>query len=216
VKEERVLSLDISTKTGHCLLISGSDLFLESHGQLAPIHMPDGLYPGSFIDWAYLVYKEILEVIDSTYPDVLVIEETSSGSKSVYSQKILEYIHFLVASFIKETGIKAVYIMSEQWRRETGCKMSKAESKHNKDVRDYKKNNKTKIAYNAEGKRIGILTRKHVNIRRANEVFGHFFKEPLRKKDEDLADSCLLGLSYHLRRLKAEVKSDINTVTEEK
>jgi hypothetical protein len=49
---------------------------------------------------------------------------------------------------------------------------------------------------------MGKITRKHVNIRRANEVFGAFLKTPLRKKDEDTADSLLLGYCYHLRRLK--------------
>lgn len=204
MKEERVLSLDISTKTGWSLLISGDELVLESYGQVPQIHTPDGAYPETFVDWAYDCYAKIVEIIDQTAPDVLVIEETSAGSKAIYTQKILEWIHFLVAKLVKETKIKTIYLMTEQWRRETGCKMSKEESKHNKSVRAYKAKNKTKIAYDESGKRIGKLTRKHINIRRANEVFGHFFKEPLRKKDEDTADSLLLGYCYHLRRLKME------------
>jgi hypothetical protein len=201
MKEERILSLDMSSKTGYALLVSdGPDIRLESFGQIPQIHEPTEFpYPESFIDWAYQCYGKILEIIKQTAPTVLVIEETSAGSKGVYTQKILEWIHFLVAKFIKETKIKAVYIMSEQWRREVGCKMSKEESKHNKQVRDYKKKNKTKIAYDENGKRIGRLTRKHVNIRRANEVFGKFFDEPLKKKHEDLCDALLLGYAYYLR-----------------
>jgi hypothetical protein len=184
--------------------LSGDTLELESYGQIPQIHEPIGTYPENYIDWAYQCYGKIEEIIDQTAPDVLVIEETSAGSKAIYTQKFLEWVHFLVAKFIKETKIKATYLMTEQWRRETGCKMSKEESKHNKLVKSYKAKNDTKVAYGLDGKRIGRLTRKHINIRRANEVFGEFLPAPLRKKDEDTADSLMLGYCYHLRRLKNE------------
>jgi Holliday junction resolvasome RuvABC endonuclease subunit len=200
--EERVLSLDISTKTGWALLVSGDQLVLESHGQIDAIHEPNGMYPESYVDWAYDCYSKIVDLVDTHAPDVLVIEETASGSKNIFSQKILEWIHFLVAKFIKDTRIRVIYLLTEQWRRETGCKMSKEESKHNKQVKAYKVKTGSKIAYDEAGKRIGKLTRKHINIRRANEVFGAFLKVPLKKKDEDTADSLMLAYCYHLRRIK--------------
>jgi len=81
--------------------------------------------------------------------------------------------------------------------------MTKEESKHNKKVKLYKETHgDTKVAYDEKGKRIGKLGKKHINVRRANEVFGKFLKTPLRKKDEDIADSLLLGCCYHLRRMK--------------
>jgi len=204
VKNERVLALDMSTKTGWASMISTEKgIILEAYGQVPQIHTPtETAYPENFVDWAYLVYAEVVKLIDLHAPDVLVIEETAAGSKAIYTQKILEWIHFLVAKLIKECKIRVVYLMTEQWRRETGCLMSKDESKHNKKVREYKSKNKTTIARDIDGKRIGRITRKHVNIRRANEVFGEFLKTPLRKKDEDTADSLLLGYCYHLRRLK--------------
>jgi hypothetical protein len=122
MNEERVLSLDISTKTGWALMVSGDSITLESFGQMAQIHTPNGAYPESFVDWAYQCYIKIAELIDRLAPDVLVIEETSAGSKAIYTQKILEFIHFLVAKYIKETKIKAIYLLTEQWRRETGCR----------------------------------------------------------------------------------------------
>lgn len=201
--QERILSLDMSTKTGYASMVSGPNgIVLEAYGTVPQIHTPEGAYPETFVIWAYAVYEKIYELIDRFAPDVLVIEETAAGSKAIYTQKILEWIHFLLAKFIKETKIKAIYFMTEQWRRETGCLMTKEESKHNKKVRAYKDKNKSKIAYDENGKRIGRLTRKHINIRRANEVFGEFLAKPLRKKDEDTADSLLLGFSYHLRRMK--------------
>ena len=203
MNEERILSLDMSTKTGWSLLISSDrGIELEDYGQIPQIHEPEGQYPGNFVDWAYQIYSDILNIVEAQAPDVLVIEETAAGSKSIYSQKILEWIHFLVARMIYESQIRVVYLMTEQWRRETGCLMSKEESKRNKAVRDYKNKNKTALARDINGKVMGKITRKHVNIRRANEVFGSFLKTPLLKKNEDLADALLLGYCYHLRRLR--------------
>jgi len=204
MKQERVLSLDISTKTGWALLISGpKDYRLEAYGKVEQVKCPEDVpYPISFVNWAYTCYQYIVDLIDQYYPDVLVIEETASGSKSSHSQKILEFIHFLVAKLIKETGIKAIYFMTGEWRNETGCKMNKAEKMHNKEVRKYKKIHNVNMAYDKNGKRIGIIGRKHVNIRRANEVFGSFLKTPLKKKDEDTADSLMLAYCYHVRKLR--------------
>lgn len=203
MEKERILSLDISSKTGWALLISATEgVDVEAYGVVPQIHEPPGTYPCNYIEWAYLCFEKIEELIETYRPDVLVIEETSAGSKAIYTQKFLEWVHFLVAKFIKETNIKAVYFMTEQWRRETGCKMSKEESLHNKQVKKYKEKNNTKIAYDEAGKRIGRKTRKHINVRRANEVFGAFLTVPLKKKDEDIADSLILGLCHHLRRIK--------------
>lgn len=202
---ERVLSLDISSKTGWALLISDSSgIDLEAYGQVPQISEPPGAYPGNYVDWAYKCFKEIVQLIDKYAPDVLVIEETAAGSKSIHSQKILEYIHFLVAKFVRDSNIKAVYIMTEQWRRETGCQMTKEESKHNKQVKAYKEKNNSKIAYK-DGKRVGKIGRKHVNVRRANEVFGKFLPKALIKKDEDTADALMLAYCYHVRRFRSVV-----------
>jgi Holliday junction resolvasome RuvABC endonuclease subunit len=203
---ERVLSLDMSTKTGWALIVSSpSGVELEEYGKVQQISEPEGAYPGNFVDWAYKVFGEIVKLVDRLAPDVLVIEETAAGSKSIHSQKILEYIHFLVAKFIRDTGIRAIYLMTEQWRRETGCQMTKEELKHNKEVRKYKDKNDTKIAYNKDGKRIGKIGRKHVNIRRANEIFGKYLPTLLRKKDEDTADALMLAYCYHMRRIRSNL-----------
>jgi mRNA deadenylase 3'-5' endonuclease subunit Ccr4 len=205
MQSERVLSLDMSTKTGWALIDSNQDgIKLLEYGVLEQIHTPEGPYPESFVDWTQMCHDEVMKLIIKFKPDVLVIEETAAGSKSIYSQKILEFLHYKLAFYIKESKIKAVYILTEQWRRETGCIMSKEEKMHNKEVKKYKDRNDSKIAYDINGKRTGKITRKHVNIRRANEVFGEFFKEPLKRKDEDKADACLLAFAYHLRRLKSE------------
>lgn len=186
------------------MLLQDKDVLLVDFGQNTPIPETVGMYPENYVLWAHECYDAIITLIDKFNPTVLVIEETASNSKSVFSQKILEWIHYLVAKYIKESKIKAVYIMSGQWKSETEAKMTKDESKRNKDVKEYKKKNNSKYAYNKDGKRIGKITRKHVAIRRANEIFEKFLKTPLRKKDEDAAESLLLGYCYCLRRIKHE------------
>jgi Holliday junction resolvasome RuvABC endonuclease subunit len=208
---ERILALDVSTKTGWASVVStDSGMKLEDYGILTQIHQPDGPYPSSFVDWAYLVFNGIENLIKRFRPDILAIEETVAGSKAVYSQKILEYSHFLLAKHIKESNIRSVYLLTGAWRSEVGAKMTKEESKHNKEVRTYKKKNKTKVARDINGKRIGKLTKKHINIRRANEIFGEFLKEPLRKKNEDEADALLLGYALQIRRLKENKAKEVS------
>jgi Holliday junction resolvasome RuvABC endonuclease subunit len=199
--EERVLSLDISTKTGYCLAIVSSDgMILEDYGQLPKISCPDEeSYPGSYVGWAYLCYGEIERLIEQYRPDVLVIEETTR-SKNSFSQKILEFLHFLVARFIRETGIKNVYYQTGEWRKEVGSHMNLEEKQRNKEVREYKKKNKTKIAYDINGKRIGMIGKKHVTIRLVNETFKDQLKQPLKRKDEDTADAVSLNFCYYLRK----------------
>src|SRR5580693_2302716 len=122
----------MSTKTGWaCMVLDGQNVNLVEFGQNTPIPETIGMYPENYVLWAHACYDAIITLIDKFKPDVLVIEETASNSKSIYSQKILEWIHFLVANYIKESKIKAVYIMSGQWKSETGCLMSKDESKRN-------------------------------------------------------------------------------------
>lgn len=202
---EKILSLDMSSKTGWSSMVSTDEgVILEAHGMIPPIHQPEGAYPGVFVDWAQLIFDEIRILIYRFNPDILVIEETCAGSKGVYTQKILEFSHFLLAKYIKESNIKSIYLLTGAWRSEVGAKMTKEESKHNKYVREYKEKHKSKRAYDVNGKLIGLKTKKHINIRRANEIFGKFLKVPLKKKDEDIADSLLLGYTWHLRRLKKE------------
>lgn len=200
-----MLALDVSTKTGYAFFtLDGKDVNLIEFGQNTQISETAGMYPENFVLWAHHCFDAIMVLINKFKPDTLVIEETASNSKSVYSQKILEWTHYLLAKYIKESKIKAVYIMSGQWKSETEAKISKSESIHNKYVKEYKEKNNTKIAYSLEGKRIGKITRKHVAIRRANEIFAKFLKKPLLKKDEDAAESLLLGYCYCLRRMKNE------------
>lgn len=217
MEPKKVLSLDISTKTGWAFAISSdSGMELEDYGTLDQIHEPFGIYPDNYVTWAYRCFDSVLGLISKFEPEVLVIEETSKGSKNAMSQKILEWLHFLIARYIKEKKIDRSYIMTESWRREIGCKMNDAEKLKNKQVRDYKKTyqkkhgKKTTVAYDINGKRIGLSGRKHINIRRVNEIFGDQLKEPLKRKDEDQADALGLLASYHMRRLNEKNLKEVS------
>jgi len=216
VEAERILALDISTKTGYCNLISSDiGMKLMDYGTLPQIHEPEGSYPSNYVIWAYDNFKGIKELIDKFKPEILIVEETSKGSKNGKSQKILEFTHFLLGQFIKDSGIKSVYLQTEEWRREIGCKMSDTEKLKNKAVRDYKKkfekenSKKTTVAYDTNGKRIGLTGKKHVNVRRANEIFGDQLKESLILANEDLADALGLAACYHFRRLKVDNTEEV-------
>ncbi len=198
---ERVLSLDLSSKTGYALLISSDQgMTLEAYGQMEQIHCPeDEPYPGSYVTWAYKCFEKIEELIEWLKPDVLVIEEITK-SKNAMSQKFLDFLHFIVCRFIQETGIKNVWFQTGEWRREVGSHMNDVEKKRNKEVRKYKKEHKSKLAYDINGKRIGIISKKHVTIRLINEVFKDQLKKPLIRKEEDSADAIALSYCYHKRK----------------
>lgn len=208
MKTERILSLDMSSKTGWSLQTSSDEgIYLEAYGIIPKTSEPEGAYPVNYLVWAYTVLLEIVELFNEHTPTVLVIEETASGSKNNFDQKILEWIHFLVARLIRETQIKSHYFMTEEWRRAVGCnKMSDSDKLKNKEVRNYKKKNPgVKLARNSVGKVIGLVGKKHLNVRKANELYGKFLKEPLIQKDEDIADALLLAAAYHMKRVEGKL-----------
>jgi len=207
LKNERVLSLDISSKTGWSFTISSPEgITLEAYGQIPPIHEPTSEpYPGSYVLWANQIFSHIVRLIDQHAPDILVIEETVAGSKNVYSHKILEFSQYLLARLIRDTGIKCRYFLTGEWRQIIGCVMTKEEKIRNKAVRDYKAKTGKALARDANNKVMGKVGKKHVNVRRANEIFGEFLNKPLLKKDEDVADSLGLAAAYHFERMKKNV-----------
>lgn len=197
-KPEKVLSLDISTKTGYSLgIISNGEFQLVVYGQVPKIECPDENYPGSYVKWAYKCWDAIEKLIEEHQPDVLIIEEVTK-SRNAMSQKILDFVHFLVARFIRETGIKNFYFMTGTWRKETDTRLNDEEKKRNKEVKKYKKEHGTKLAYDIKGRRVGAINKKHVAIRRVNELFGI----KLKMKDNDTAESILLAYSYYLKELR--------------
>jgi Holliday junction resolvasome RuvABC endonuclease subunit len=198
----RILGLDISTKTGWAVCeVSETEIKLIKAATSEKRDRPkDLIYPTDYLVWATLCYQDIVALIQKYQPDELVIEETSKGSKNNFSQKILEFIHLRVAEYITDTGIKATYYMTGEWRGICGCKLTLEEKKRNKEVKT-QHGQGTKVVKNAEGKRIGKIGKKHVNIRRANELFNL----ELIRKDEDRADAILLTYAHFQTHYKKVV-----------
>lgn len=194
---EKVLSFDISTKTGFAVgEVSNAGFKLLDYGLLTKTIKPELGYPSDYVQWAINTARPIIAKIEEVKPDIVVIEETASGSKSNYSQKILEFTHYIVAEYISMNNIKTRYFLTGEWRGIVGAKMTSSESKNNKKTKDIKKKTGSKIAKDENGKRLGKITKKHVNVRIANEVFGLNF----RLCDNDKADAILLSLSYSLEK----------------
>lgn len=191
----KVLALDISTKTGFAVgTIEGQQLVLVEWGAVKKIDKPDSPYPKDYLEWSRAVRDELVKIIDAHRPDIIVIEETSRGSKNAMSQKILEYIHYLVASHIVSENYNTKYYMTGEWRNIVGAKMTSAELKKNAQSRKIKLKTGAKLARDENNKIIGKVTKKHVNVRKANEIFNL----DLKVKDNDLADALLLLKAYHI------------------
>ena len=207
---KRVLALDISTKTGYAVVDMDENGFeLIESGTLDKESEPpeeDGYeYPVNYLLWAGYCMKHIVDKFREYDIEEMVIEETAKGSKNNMSQKIVEFIHYEIADGFTMDGyfgdIPRTYFLTEEWRRICGCKMSDDEKKQNAEVRKQKKKG-IKVAKDKEGKRIGIIGKKHVNVRRANEVYGL----DLLLKDEDRADALLLAHALYLTKYKKDEK----------
>lgn len=193
----RVLALDISTKTGWAVLEGdlGSVPKLVEHGRVALDAKIRG-YGDLAYPWDYMAGIEkmafmIADVAGSHNVDRIVIEETN-GSKSRYTQKILEWLHYCTLGAIRTRGVMVSYINTSDWRRAVGATLTKEDKKLNVKVRALKKKG-DKAGLKTLGAR-GKIGKKHVAVRYANNTFGL----ALRMKDNDAADAICLGTSYFL------------------
>lgn len=197
----RILALDMSTKTGYAVVdIEGDSFKLIADGTLEKESEPEGDYPINYLEWSGKSFNHIEKIIEKYNPDEFVIEETAKGSKNNMSQKIVEFIHFELALYFRDVDNNKrprTYYLTEEWRRIVGCKMNDAEKKQNAEVRKQRKKG-IKVCKDQDGKRIGIVTKKHVNVRRANEVYSL----DLILKDEDRADALLLAHALFLEKIK--------------
>lgn len=189
---QKVLALDVSSKTGFAHFIDGK---LMAWGTIFPDKTTKdfGLYPGNFVSWAKYITNRLFTEVVSKYWDLethLVLEDTNT-SKSALSQKSLEYLHFCINERFLAMGAEVFYVRSGEWRKFTESKMSKEEKALNAKIARIKKQTGKKLA-KIDGKVVGRKGRKHVAIRRVQELFGI----EMMRKDEDSADACLVGLGY--------------------
>lgn len=191
-KHLKILSLDISTKTGFAVTTTdGQTLSLLDYGVLKSIGKPSFPYPKNYLEWAIENASLSIFKIGEVVPDIVVIEETTTGRNGL-SQKILEWTHQAVAEYLTGRDIETHYFMTGQWRSLVGAKMTNEEKKKNALSKKIKKATGKILAKDEAGKIIGRVTQKHVSVRLAN----HKFNLSLKIKDNDVADAINLSVAY--------------------
>ncbi len=149
--KKRVLSLDVSTKAGFCVLdyddSSGSvQVELQSQGLIRlpkPSDFKQDLYPWCYLKSAAAAADQLVELILRVQPSVIVVEETNLA-KARYTQKLLEFLHYALIQKIGEkftAGIIACpvfYLSSMVWRQKLGLVMTKADKGNNKQLKEAK------------------------------------------------------------------------------
>lgn len=179
----RILSLDLSTKTGYAIL-DGNILLCEG---LLTVRLEDfnvndypersTLYPYNIVKAADEMADKVYELVTTYNPDFIIIENTVRGMNR-NTQRCLEFIHKAVLDSLGGMKERVKYMDPSRWRSLIGLRLSPEDKKHNALVR--------------KGQAKGKLTPKHLSVRRANELFGKSFK----LKDNDKADAILLGIAF--------------------
>lgn len=175
-----VFAIDLSTKPGVAILKDEQLLFhttLFSKTKRADY----GEYPVNIFKFTDVVIENLIKnLMDGMAvfgnPDLIVIEETSPG-RETYSQKQLEFLHYALCKLLLSKNFLVKYVRTGEWRKVVNLRMSKDDKSNNKLV--------------SQGKKRGRITKKHLSVRIANELFSL----QLKLKDEDAADAILLGLS---------------------
>lgn len=193
----RVLSLDLSTKTGWAYFEDGElqecgTIFIERSKATKDEWPYREGYPWDYIKTSRNVVNSIATLFFSFSPDVIVVEETT-GSSNNYSQKILEFIHhdLLMLLSMGERKIDVKYIRTGVWRKIVGATQCSEERKWNSKISRIKKKTGSRLA-----KIDGKVTRKKDRKDYALRAFeGHFGKK-LDRELNDACDAALVGLAY--------------------
>ncbi len=180
----RVLAVDASTKCGWALFVDGK---LTESGALPPVFVEDfnvnkdphlsPYYPYNVVYGARKVASQIVALSYRTDPDQIVVENTNKG-KNRHTQRILEFIHYVLLSKFEDRPWLIRYMDTSEWRKIVGLWMNKDDKKNNREV--------------SSGKKRGKITKKHLSVRMVNEKFN----KSLKLKDNDEADAILLGLAF--------------------
>ncbi len=171
---------------------------LDSGTIVNPTGLKDyGLYPWNYLAGTEAMAEKLFELILKEPPQTLIVIEETNMGKNRWSQKCLEFIHCLLLNKIINSCEKRTvkYINTSDWRKILGIHMTKVDRAKNVKVKRLKRigSAAAKATLKEEGLR-GKITKKHLAIRWANEMFGL----ELRPKDDDIADALALGTSAYM------------------
>lgn len=199
----KVLSLDLSTKTGFAVLDGEALIAYGSNTKLFNKFKPktptNWAEDYLFIEKAELVADYVKTLLSQYQVDIIAIEQTN-GSRSRTTQKLLEFIHFAVLATIEREccrGKLVVYVDSSKWRSICGQYMGKDHRKHNRDVKEKKSTRMVMCGIKADGK----ITKKHLSVSWVNKKFGLH----LILKDNDAADAISLAYAAMVMATAPEV-----------
>lgn len=209
----RILAVDLSSSTGWAVM-TGKDHLLGCGLLLMDKPETFGIsYPNSFVMAAHKHATNILQLAYEQKATKIILEETNPG-REVYSQKILEYSHCMLAE-LNQGAIPIVYIRTGEWRKRVGLRLSKEQAKGNlsKNLKKAKTEAavlRKKIKSLGSGKayaelrgrlkgelaglQISRVTQKNLAVNMVNELYGKEFLV----KDNDIADAILVGRAFFL------------------
>lgn len=180
----QVLALDISSVTGVAFFENGRLLTqyqIKISNKFNKLDYPTNTYP-----WAREVANKLFNDIVLPSYEInssieVVIEQTNLGRNRI-SQAFLEAIHAYLYELLTHKGIQPKYMSSSEWRALVGLQLSQEDKKKNKLLK--------------QNKGRGKVTKKHLAIRLTKELFGL----DLLVKENNIADACLLGWAFILKK----------------
>lgn len=202
----KYVALDISTKTGYAifddeklldcgLIKSQKPSHYKADAKTCKDFSPD--YPKDYIETCCAIGAECLELVQDQNPAVVFIEHTEKG-KARLSQRLIEWINFVVACNLINNGFIVRYLFVSDWRTVTKCYLKywpeyKAwNSKVAKlKVKATPTKSGAKIA-KIDGKIVTKVDQKKLSILLANEHYG------LNLKDDNIADAINLGRAGYI------------------
>lgn len=190
----KLLSLDLSTKTGYCILNTDTQELLE-YGKIEAGHLDEhGPYPRNYSKLAQFLALQLNDLVERVKPDTIVIEQTNMGRQR-FTQKVLEFLHCAFLLTVPES-YPIVYISTSKWRSALQMKLTKEDKKNNSLVNKAKKvAAATNTSIQAQKAALGVKgkkTWKHLSVEYVNQKYNKGFKQ----KDNDITDSICLALAY--------------------
>jgi hypothetical protein len=187
-----LLAIDLSATKPGWAFFEGDQLkgFGTLHTEVKPQDF--GAYPFSYPKFARHVGCRVAGLVGEKRPEQVVLEETTPGSQT-YSQKQLEMVHAAFLEEVEKLGIPVSYIRTGTWRKCVGCYQNSEEKRLNAKIGRMKAKSGDKAKpVKIDGKVVGKKTKKHVSLRRFQEIFGI----ELKLKDNDAAEAALLGKAF--------------------
>jgi hypothetical protein len=168
-------------------LILGKDYMAEKH-------------PYDFLEYVDAYVEELFCYLKDYEFDMVLLEQTNNG-RNRWTQKLLEWVHYIMCSKLTQSKIPVKYLDTSEWRNLLGAKLSKSDKKINR--------------FKTRHKERGKITSKHVAIQYAQDKYGL----ELKLRDNNIADAICLGSAYlmildmgdeaykdRVTKLKAEAK----------